>query len=431
VSERVAAVLLAALLAAPGAVTALAQVSPPATPEVPAEARQAAARGQALYVRGDYAAALAEFDRALAGGLRDGRILYQAGYCQQVTGKPPETVRLTLMEAIRELDRVMQTKSPATPPTLTDYYYIGMAYAGVGDRPGARRYATQALAAWRRGELGEIAALSGEELFRLGRLASDATDRDLKVQFFNAAAARLDPSQPGQQQLLTRSLVELGVEHLQSGRLTEATDNLKRAIEIDPKAQGARSTYALVLQKRRDWPAALAEWRRVRVDDPANEARAGYNIQVLTTLSQQNLLLDPTRPLEDLSARNPAQLEESIVEMADRLRALAAQLPETAARRGYLDAGATKEQRATIKQYRDLKVRLAWVALEYSSRGYPLQEFAFTHGMHTALVAWQGLPKYRASRTPGPQPSYLSPEQRAEWERDQAAPPKASPPAPR
>lgn len=428
--SRWAAVVLAALLAPPGA-TPVAQVTPQATPDVSPEARQAAARGQALYDRGDYAAALAEFDRALGGGLRDGRILYQAGYCQQVTGKPPETVRQTLMEAISELDRVLQAKPPAPPPTLTDHYYITMAYAGAGDRPGARRYATQALASWRRGDFGDLSALSGEEVFRLGRLASEGADRELKLKFFGAAVTRLKADEPGQKPLLIRSLVELGVEQLQAGRPVEASDSLKRALDLDPKAAGARSTHALALQKRGEWEAALAEWRRVRYDDPANEARAGYNVQLLTTLSQKDILLDASRPLEDLSARTPAALEESLIELTTRFRATAGRLPEEAARRGFLAKDAPADQRAAIKEYRDLKVRIAWVALEYSARGYPLQEFAFSRGLHTALIAWQGLPKYRARRMQHPTPPNLSPEERAEWDRRQAAQPKASPPDPK
>lgn len=427
-SRLAATVLVAAMFAAAGTAPAVAQATPAAAPEVSPEARQAAARGQALYDRGEYAAALAEFDRALAGGLRDGRILYQAGYCQQVTGKNPETVRLTLMEAIGELDQIMQAKPPAPPPTLTDHYYLTMAYAGVGDRPGARRLATQALAAWRRGDFGPLAGLSGEEVFRLGRLAAEGADRELKLQFFGAAATRLKADQPGQKPLLVRALVELGTEQLQAGKLVEAGDSLKRALELEPKAQGARSTYALTLQKRGEWTAALAEWRRVRTDDPANESRAGYNVQLLTTLAQKDLLLDPTRPLEDLAASTPAALEEKMIDLTNRFRATAARLPEVAARRGYLALDAPPDQRAAIKEYRDLKIRIAWVALEYSARGYPLQEFAFSRGLHTALIAWQGLPKFRAARRSGLMPSNLSPEQRAEFERQQAAPPKAVPP---
>lgn len=357
-----------------------------------ADAQAAARRGHDLYVQGDYAQALVEFDRALAGGVGDGHTLYRAAHCQQLTGKELSLVRQTMTRSIGALDKIINLgKGEAT---LIDYAYLSAAYAVIGDRNTARQTAASGIKAYREGRFGNLADLSIEDTYHLGRLAAETGDAGLQVEAYGRfiEGAQASPVSPPDQ--LGGALADIGAVHLAQGRFEEAREALARALELMPPSRlpGTRFALAVALFRLGRYKKSELEWERVRLEDPLREAQAGYARQAMQTLAQKDVLLDESNPLPNLLSFTQDDLEQRMLSIAVEMAQAAAGLPAEALRRGYLRRRAEPEDRAAMHRFRDLKVRLAYAAAEYVARGYQIREFAFANGLQGGLTAWHRLP---------------------------------------
>jgi tetratricopeptide (TPR) repeat protein len=382
--------------------------------EISAETRAAAARGQALFDDRQFAAALIEFETALAGGLRDGGTLYMAGACQRATGKRRPEYTQTLTEAITALDAVVRQGDGAT---LTDFFHLASAYEAVGDRSTAGQVAGQAMDAFRGGGLGETDALPPRDLLKLGGLARMAGDLGTQVEAFGRAARALEAEKEPDTEDLAQALAELGRARLESGDLDGAEQALARVMELKPDYPGAHMSYARVLFRQGNYLAADEQWNALRLAEPGLSTEANYARMNLETLGQKDRLLDAAVPLEDLAGVSRADLEGRMLSLGQELGELAAALPEALVKRGFVGPKADEATRSSMTALRDKKLRLAWVAGEYVHRGYPVREFAFTNGLQAWMRPWR-LPKAEgSSREPGPVPTdILSPEALAAYE---------------
>jgi tetratricopeptide (TPR) repeat protein len=391
-------------------------VAPAQVPDAP-EARAAAERGQALYEQREYAAALTEFEIALAGGVRDGRTLFMAGDCQRKTGKPREEAMHTLTEAVTALDRVVR----AGEPELTDYALLSSAYAAVGDLVTASQVAAEALKTHQQGAFGAVSELPPAALIHLGDLAGRADDSKLHVETFRRAADLLSADEKADAGDLSRALSGLGEALLEAGEAPEASQILARLLELRQDYPGARVSYARALFRAGEYKAAGEQWNTIRVENPALSTEANYARMVLATLSQKDLLLDRARPLEDISLLSRGDLEDRMRAEGQELGVMAAGLPEEMVRKGHRVRDSDAATKAAMKKLRDQKLRLSWTAGEYIHRGHPIREFAITNGLQAFFRPWD-LPRMdRGERQPGPIPTHvLTPEQAAEFEARQA-----------
>jgi tetratricopeptide (TPR) repeat protein len=382
--------------------------------EASEEARAAAALGQALFEDRQFAAALIEFETALAGGLRDGGTLYMAGACQRKTGKSRPEYTQTLTEGITALDSVVRQGDGAT---LTDFSYLAGAYAAVGDRSTAGQVAGQALDAFRGGALGKMDALPPRDLLKLGELARLAGELDTQVEAFGRAARALDAEEEPDAEDLAQALAELGRARLESGDLDGAVQPLVRVMDLKPDYPGARLSYIRVLFRRGEYRATDKQWNALRLAEPAASTEANYARMTLETLSQKDLLVDSSIPVEELTGVSRADLEGRMLSLGQEMGELAATLPEEIVKRGYVGPKTDDDTRASMKVLRDRKLRLAWLAGEYIHRGHPIREFAFTNGLQAWIRPWR-LPKAEGThREPGPIPvDILSPESLAAYE---------------
>lgn len=362
----------------------------------PDAAKAAARKAQSLYAQEKYAEALVEFNKALAGGVRDGRLLYQAAFCQQTTGKPDALVRQTMNEAIGALRQRLQAQ-PAKAE-LADYYYMVAASTTVGDTATARRTAQEALNRYRGGQFGQEENFSSEDLFRLGRMATDAGDRALQISFFSHAAARLGAEEHPNTRYLARSLMEVARADLEANHLAEGRKALEQVLSLQPDQPqpAARLLYARILYRQGDYKEAANQWHLLRTEDPARSTEAIYAEFIMRTLTQKDLLLDPSHPLEDVSSLSRADLEKKLREISAQMTAIAKELPPEAAARGFLPRKKKQAsaKRIQMKTLRDLKFRLARVAGAYIDQGHPIRDYAFTNGLQSALRTWK-LPMMR------------------------------------
>ena len=95
----------------------------------------------------------------------------------------------------------------------------------------------------------------GPAIIRLGRLREAAGDSGEAEQLYTSAA-RLH-------EYAAQALVHRARLFLHSGRQAEAFRDLRAAIALDDTNTALRRQLASWYAKRRMWPAALAEWRRI------------------------------------------------------------------------------------------------------------------------------------------------------------------------
>ncbi|MFQ5767008.1 MAG: tetratricopeptide repeat protein [Acidobacteriota bacterium] len=390
------------------------QDKPPAAVEPEANSAAAAAdRAEKLYDQEKYAAALPEFEKALAGGVRNGRLLYEAAYCQQVTGKPQDLFRTTMLEAVKALDEVVHGRGK-TKARLQDHFYLQAAYAAVGDTGTAHRLSVHAIETYKKGEFGSLHELDPRDLLRLAQMAADAGDASLQLEALDRATPALSHGDQADRHRLAQALTQVGRLQLESGRLEAAVAAANQALEVNPKQPGARLILARTLFRQKNFMEAARQWYWVRQEDPARATEAVYIHQVMLTLAQ-NQLLDKKRPLEDLQRANRAQLEKKIEETASQFRQVAQLLPQDMVNRGYAGKKIDPETRTNLKKLRDLKYRLAWSVAWYTDRGLPIREFAFARGFQSALRVWRLLKKDQTVVSPGPLPDWLTDEERARY----------------
>ncbi len=417
-AARGLALVLASALVLTSAHAGPRQASPapvPANPKAPSPgALVAAERGAALFEDRQYAAALVELEKALAGGVRDGRTLFRAGESQRQTGKSRADVMRTLSEAVTALDGTVRGGGK---PALLDFTYLASAYAGIGDSATAAKVAREGLDAYRRGDLGVVTEMPAADHLRLGRLASLAGDVQLRQAFYGRAVQRLDADGKATPAVLAQALSELGSAQLDAGNPAAAVNTLGRLMEAGPPPAGARTVYARALFRKGDYDEAARQWSALRAEQPALATEATYAMMIMRTLSQDDLLRDKERPLEDVKTLSRADLETRMDELAAEIQEVAAELPPELAKRGYARKDSDPTTVEAMQRLRDLKLRLAWAAAEYIVRGLPIREFAFASGMQSMLRNYD-LPKDPQGRVAGAPPplDIVGPAQRAEYE---------------
>jgi tetratricopeptide (TPR) repeat protein len=377
----------------------------------------AAASGTALFDQNRYAEALEQLDAALAAGPRDARLLYMAARCQQETSKGRVIVLRTITEAMPLLEAAITSGSA----DLADHAFLADAKMITGNEPGARQAAREGMTAFSAGKLGDMATMDTLSLQRLGEMAIIAQDWETAARALDQAVKQSDTKGEEGALAAARALSSLGTGQLAAGDSGAATESLQRSIELNPDDPGTQVAYARALFHDGQYSKAAEQWRQVRMSNSGMANDATYASMTMRTLAQAGRLQQADRPLEDLSAATPAELEQKMLEIGGELNALAASLPPEMVKRGFSGGEADEATRTQMSSFRDLKLRLAWTAATYVDRGMGLREFAFSRGLQGYLRDWR-LPKDQAKREPEPLPlEWLSEKQRQEYLDAQAA----------
>ena len=96
-------------------------------------------------------------------------------------------------------------------------------------------------------------------------------------------------------------------------------------------------------------------------------------------------------PLLECECEGVVEVRGARGTLAGQMGTLAGQLPETAVKRGYSSRSGGREMRVKMREFRDLKLRLAWTGATYIDRGMPIREFAFSRGLQGFLRNWRPL----------------------------------------
>jgi Flp pilus assembly protein TadD/mono/diheme cytochrome c family protein len=109
--------------------------------------------------------------------------------------------------------------------------------------------------------------------FRMGDLSLTKDDPTDAIPYFRKAW-QTSPGSPV-------AASELGVALMSAGKLPEAEQQFKRALEIDPKYSDARYNLASAEATNGEWKAALEDYKQVTVEKPANEKARQHLGEVL------------------------------------------------------------------------------------------------------------------------------------------------------
>jgi hypothetical protein len=390
---------------------ATATFSTPQEADTTEPAISAAASGTALFDQGRCGEALEQLDLALAEGTRGGRLLYMAARCQKDTQKGRGVVLRTITEAMPLLE-IAVTSGAAD---LNDYAFLADGLMLIGNEPSAKQSAAKGVAVFSAGNLGDMATMDALSLQRLGDMAILAQDWDVAAQALNKIVEQTAPNGEEGSLAAAKALSSLGTGQLNAGAIGEAVASLQRSLELNPDDPATNLTYARGLFHNAQYAEAADQWRLVRNSNAHLANDATYASMALRTLAQTERLQAPDSPLPDLTAASPPMLEQQMLDIAAELNAMAASLPPEMVKRGYAGREADESTRATMDAFRDQKLRLAWIAVNYVDRGRPLREFAFSRGLQGYLRDWR-LPKDRAKGERNPLPlEWLNEKQRKEY----------------
>lgn len=146
----------------------------------------------------------------------------------------------------------------------------------------------------------------GPAYIQLGRLREAAGDF--------REAERLYSSAAGIQEYAAQALVHRARLFLHTGRQAEAFRDLRAAVKLDDKNTALRRQLASWYAKRRMWPAALAEWRRLSAlleSKPGSAALREARLQVKAL----SVLAGPCDPVQ-AGASDASWVRRALASMA-------------------------------------------------------------------------------------------------------------------
>ena len=73
------------------------------------------------------------------------------------------------------------------------------------------------------------------------------------------------------QEVVARA-VELGIAYLRQGDTLRATENIHKALDVDPRSPEAHASLALVFQQEQEWTLAESHFEKAIALDPKNSA---------------------------------------------------------------------------------------------------------------------------------------------------------------
>jgi tetratricopeptide (TPR) repeat protein len=254
------------------------------------EAKRAAREGARLYDGGDYDAALPLLEKAAEKGLKDGELFYQLGYIYDQKSMPVKS-----REYREKAVPLLEKQATSQNATLETWYYLTALYANLG-RDEMAKTARDAV-----GRFEGSASLSGEDLFRVGRLYQFAGDGGKGAAAYHRAVEAFAKQPNPNATLYALALLADARTDFQSHRFGDAARKFTEAARISPKSAPALYETALAHMGAGEMEQAQADFGQVREENLSTEAQYGFDV---------------ARHLQAVAGTGPAMPEEkALLEM--------------------------------------------------------------------------------------------------------------------
>jgi Tfp pilus assembly protein PilF len=232
------------------------------------QAQKAAQEGALLYDRGDYDAALPLLEKAAEKGTKDGQVLYQLAYIYDQKGER-DKAKGYREKAVPLLDK----QAGSAKGTLEDSYYLTALYLQL-QRVTEMRNAAQAGIQ----KFGKRSDLSGEDLFRLGRLYQFAGDAAQSASTYRRAVDAMAAEKSPNPILYALALSADAGTDMQARRYGDAASKLEQAEALNPKNPPPLMQMALMELGAGRYAEAKERFARVKDEATASEAQYGADV---------------------------------------------------------------------------------------------------------------------------------------------------------
>jgi Tfp pilus assembly protein PilF len=238
------------------------------------EAQKAASEGAKLYDRGEYDAALPLLEKAAAKGLNDGQLQYQLAYIYESKGE-----RDKARAAREKAEPLLAKQVQSGKATLEDSYYLTALYRYLQRPTEMKKTAEDGIK-----KFAPRPDLSGEDLFRLGRLYQFAGNGELSAATYHKAAQAMAGEKDPNAVLYALALSSDAGADLQARRYAEAAEKLEKAKGLNPKAPP--SSYQIALAELGAGQLEEARQHFAEVHDPDTASEAQYGADVAARLQK-------------------------------------------------------------------------------------------------------------------------------------------------
>jgi len=232
------------------------------------EGKRAAAEGARLYDQGNYDAALPLLEKAVESVRDDGQLYYQLAYIHELKGDSEKA------KALREkAEPLLVRLAASTKGSLEDSYYLTALYRSQQRTEEMKQAAEAGLK-----KFAQRIVLSGEDLFRLGRLYEFAGNGPLSATTYRQAVGLMEKEKSPNPILFALALSSDADTDLQSRRFEDAAGKLERAESLNPKSPPAAFRLALVELAAARYPQARSRFGQVQDEATISEAQYGADV---------------------------------------------------------------------------------------------------------------------------------------------------------
>ncbi|HEV8374767.1 MAG TPA: tetratricopeptide repeat protein [Candidatus Polarisedimenticolia bacterium] len=272
------------------------------------EAKRAAAEGSRLYDRGEYDAARPLLEKAVAKGMKDGRIWYQLAYIYDQKGDAAKAADFR-----QKAEPLLSQRVSSAGGTVEDAYCLTALYNSQQRLEEVRKTAQAGLK-----KFAARRDLDGEDWFRLGRLHQFAGNGELAAGAYRKASEKMEMEKDASPVLFALALVSDAGTDLQSRRFDDAARKLEKAESINPKSPPAAYDVALAELGARRYAKARESFARVR--DEATVSEAQYGVDVARHLEACGGALDKNLEGKPLLEMDNPSLEAALASAATSFR---------------------------------------------------------------------------------------------------------------
>jgi tetratricopeptide (TPR) repeat protein len=317
------------------------------------EAKRAAEDGAKLYDAGDYDAALPLLEKAAELGLKEGELFYQLGYIYDLKSMA-EKSRSFREKAVPLLEK--RTASGHAP--VEAWYYLTALYAGQNREEEMRKTAQKAVSRY-----AESPDLSGEDLFRMGRLCQFAGEGGKAATAYHSAVEKFEKEPKPNATLFALALLADARKDYESHRFADAARKFSEAARLSPRSAPSRYETALAHLGAGDLARAQSDFGEVREENLITEAQ--YGADLARHLGSVGGMTTETLEGKALREMDNATLESAMKSASESLRK---------AREGRSGRSESEEKlRATERHFFSL-------VGEWMLRGNELREVALSGG---------------------------------------------------
>ena len=232
------------------------------------EAKRAAAEGARLYDGGDYEAALPFLEKAAGKGLKDGELYYQLGYIYALKSMP-EKGREYREKAVP----LMEKRVASREGNLEDAYYLTALFFNLGRTEEMAKAAREAI-----GRYGEAENLSGEDLFRLGRLQEFAGDGAKGAAAYRRSVEVFEKGKNPGGTLYALALLADARTDFRSHRFAEASRKFGTVARVSPRNAPEPFETALAHLGAGEFETAREDFGKVQDANLNTEAQYGADV---------------------------------------------------------------------------------------------------------------------------------------------------------